>query len=165
MIFLYPFGAALSWLFTGMAYLLTPVIVLFCKSDGNLPDCLQWFQTFDATLDQGWKGGYFPVTGTPSGWELWWLRTKWLWRNPGYGFDMLLGIQFIPEQWTVRVWDGNVFFATTPYGGFNYERVTPFRVKLGWKAWNRFDPETSTFTNPAWEAYPKIPITFSIRST
>ena len=162
MIFFYPFYALASLLFTGLALLLAPLVALACGPDGNLPVRLRWFQTFDATLDEGWQGGYFPVSGTPTGWKLWWLRTRWLWRNPGYGFDMALGVQFVPGQWTVRVWDGNVFFATTSCGAFNYERATPIRVKLGWKAWNHFDPATSTFTNQTWATYPKIPIVLSI---
>jgi hypothetical protein len=162
MIFLYPFYALLSLLFTALAFFLAPVVAAFCGGDGNLPSWLRWFQTFDATLDAGWKDNYFPVSGVPAGWELYWLRTRWLWRNPGYGFDMALGVQFVPGQWMVRKWDGNVFFATTSCGAFNYERSSPIRIKLGWKAWNHFNPANGTFDNPAWAAYPKIPLTLTI---
>jgi hypothetical protein len=37
----------------GIAWPLTPVIVLFAKPNGWLPDWLFWFQTNDASLDGG----------------------------------------------------------------------------------------------------------------
>lgn len=81
-------GYCLNWLFP-----------LFAQRDGNLPQCLRWFQTHDATLDGvGLDGSIEPrfVASTA------WLRTKdgkprnplcqylcrvaWLYRNNAYGF-------------------------------------------------------------------------------
>ncbi|HBO79562.1 MAG TPA: hypothetical protein DD502_15590, partial [Cupriavidus sp.] len=74
---------------------------------------LQLCQTFDATLDEGWKGGYFgQLSASPTGITLWWYRSRWLQRNPGYSLDFsILGMPFIQTQWTVVRCDGVNFYA------------------------------------------------------
>ncbi len=153
MIILYPFYFIACWVFTGLTYVLAPILSLMADAEGNLPHWLRWFQTFDASLDEG-RNPPYNFTGSD-----WWVRTRWLWRNPGYTFDLeVLGVRFIPTQWVVVKWDGDIFYARTACGAFCYERSKPFRVKLGWKAWNHFDPETGQFIPGNWARFPKIPI-------
>jgi|GEM_PF-388410 len=72
----------------GIAWPLTPVIVLFAKPNGWLPDWLFWFQTNDASLDgdEGWKNGTRPFADN-SGFCRYVNRCFWLWRNSLYGFN------------------------------------------------------------------------------
>jgi len=163
----YPFMAAASVLFAILSFIFSVPLAITADSDGNLPKYLRWFQTFDATLDAGWKDGYFPVTGTPTGWQLILLRAAWIRRNPGYTFDLALGVPFVyASSWTIHKWDSatSFFFATGPNGAFNIEGVLWSKVhfKFGWKAWNMFDPATGTWAvKPAWE-YGNVPICFTI---
>lgn len=101
----YVFLTILNVLFTYLlAVPLAPLVAIFCKGDGYLPNWLAWFQTQDAPLDAGWRDGYFAVTGTPAGIRLWWLRVRWLWRNPAYGFCYWpLGIPYIPREWIIDI--------------------------------------------------------------
>lgn len=93
---------AVQLLFTGLSYVLAPVVALFCKADGYLPTWLAWFQTQDAPLDAGWQDGYFSAPLTPTGLRLWWLRVRWLWRNPAYGFCYWpLGLAYNPADWVI----------------------------------------------------------------
>jgi hypothetical protein len=77
--------------------------------------------------------------------KTWWAvyrnRTKWLFRNPAYGFDYyLLGMKWAPTEWTIKTFietpELTYFFATGP--GFNmYYHGPKGMYKFGWKAWNR----------------------------
>lgn len=154
---LYPIYVLMSLAFTGLTMLLAPALALLVDPQGNLPAWLSWFQTFDNTCFAGRQA--YGWTGSD-----WWVSTRWLWRNPGYTFDMnVLGISFVASQWTVKHWDGSLFFATCACGAFNLEfAYGNFRLKFGWKAWNHFDPTTKTFVPGQWATFPKIPVTFSI---
>ena len=77
MIILWFFGAIASLFFTILTWILAPWLAKQAGADGNLPPHLRWFQTFDATLDEGRKPQY-GFTGTDVE-----VRTKWLRRNPG----------------------------------------------------------------------------------
>lgn len=44
----------LDLLFTIIAYLTNPIVVLFADEYGNLPKCLRWWQTYDNCLDIEW---------------------------------------------------------------------------------------------------------------
>lgn len=55
----YPFLALFSLLFTALAMLgVNWWAPLFADKKGNLPYWLKWFQSFDASLDEAWRGGY-----------------------------------------------------------------------------------------------------------
>jgi hypothetical protein len=139
-------------------------------SSGNLPRWLYWFQTFDATLDAGWQGGYFVAsslswylrplalfyfTGSPgtapTGLNLFLLRVRWLYRNPAYGFDYFaFGLPFDPSRWRVLKYVNtptlSLFIAIGD--GFNIEYAGRLgELKLGWKAWNYWN-------NGQWKTVP-----------
>lgn len=165
----YPFLAVLSLLFASLTMVLAPVLAVFARPDGNLPGALRLFQTFDATLDAGWRDGYFGTWKAdgiaPTGWHLWWLRTRWLWRNPGYTFDsQVLGCAFDPSQWRVVSYgeadDRVTFIAIGPTGRFNlYLQRGNWYVKLGWKAWNNW---AGTSWKPPTGAWATLPICCTI---
>jgi len=155
MIILYLILAILSILFTILTMILSPLLALTADSAGNLPWCLRWFQTFDSTLDEGWKKGYFDCRYKPIvGIQLWWYRMRWLWRNPGYGFDLFLGVEYVAHDWTVHHQSDGVFVAMDSHGRFEYE--TP-RFHLGWKASHNLN---ATYGTPYWE---RIPLVFSVK--
>ena len=139
-----------------VAVLATPIILLFVRPDNNyLPRWLCWFQTFDASVDQGWLGNYFTNTnpsswwqriwsysgsGTPTGLNRFLLRVRWLWRNPAYGFDLWpLGMAYNPDDWIVKVCDvanGQLikFYAETK-DGLHFSYCDSSNRKFGWKLW------------------------------
>lgn len=165
----------LNLLFTALAYVLAPVIALFCRDDGYLPRWLSWFQTFDAPLDAGWRDGYFTPNGVPterSSLWLWWMRTRCLWRNPAYGFAYWpLGETFDPEEWIVTTFvlgsDYTRFHARTADGRLwcvSYNGAWG-SWKLGWKAWNYFEGMDEQGA-PKWSSKPwgpewRIPHSFT----
>lgn len=160
MILIYPFLALASLLFSLATMILAPLLALFADASGNLPRWLAWFQTFDATLDAGWRDGYFAHDGTPTGWRLWWLRTRWLWRNPGYTFDrQVLGCDFDPSQWRVVAYsesaDRTTFITWGPALRFNvYLQRGGLYLKFGWKAWNNWDGNGWKSPQNGWERLP-----------
>ena len=174
----YGFLTILNLLFTLFAVIVAPFVATFADKDGNLPDFLAWFATFDASLDAGWKDGYFPRKNgpdysvvAPKNIELWWLRTRWLWRNPAYGFCYwVLGTPFNPEDWTVETFiqEGNYtkFIARSKDGHFCIGYNGPLgSYKFGWKAWNYFQ-KLDENGKPVWNDKPWgpewiAPISFS----
>jgi hypothetical protein len=169
----YAFLTLLNLAFTGLAMIVAPLVALFTNADGYLPNWLKWFQTFDSPLDAGWRDGYFGTfTAPPVGRQLWWLRTKWLWRNPAYGFCYwILGTPFTPEDWTVETFvkDGNY----TKFVAWSKDRKHfcigyngPLgSYKFGWKAWNYFQ-KLDENGKPVWNTTPwgpdwLAPISFS----
>jgi hypothetical protein len=146
-------------LFTLISFPLAPLIALAANAQGNLPKCLTWFQTFDASLDVGWQQDYFGTWSAsdtvPTGVSLWWYRVRWLWRNPGYGFSYYaVGIAFEPANWRVlhySVNGTNTTFIATDGRQFNIELGWSWlQVKIGWKAWNYFNPQTKSFNTTPW---------------
>lgn len=151
----YVFLTILNVLFTAVAFVFAPVIALFCKPDGYLPNWLAWFQTFDAPLDAGVRDGYPGFDPSDS---RWWNRTKWLWRNPAYGFCYWpLGIEFVPADWIVtkfvRYSDGTCDFEAQTRDGRYFNKETATGQKLGWKAWNYFDGLDAA-GQPKWRTVP-----------
>jgi hypothetical protein len=157
----YTLRTILQLVFTIVAYVLTPFIVPLCDDKGNLPVWLSWFQTFDASCDAGWQDGYFAVTGVPTGYKLWWLRTRWLWRNPAYGFCYgPLGIAYDPAQWVIDEIQtngatltllrahtiDNKYFCYTDSSG----------AKFGYKLWWAFDVN--------WKLLPTMPLNHGTRN-
>jgi hypothetical protein len=156
----YALASIVNVLFTYLiAVPFAPLIAVFCKDDGYLPRWLCWFQTFDAPLDAGWKDGYFMHSGesqdsAPLGFELWWLRVRWLWRNPAYGFCYWpLGIPYNPSDWyiyNIKV-NGTVLeeFAARTYDGKYFCYTNSNGVKLGYKLWWALDSD--------WKLIPALP--------
>lgn len=137
--------ALVNLVFTAFAMVVSPLMSLFANDNGYLPNCLIWFQTQDNSLDEGWRGTYFgsPVTPAPTGFRLWWYRTKWLWRNPAYGFCYYpLGIDIHPQDWIIDTYNidssGNrtLLKAHTADGHFCYTNNKGW--KIGWKIWSNF---------------------------
>ena len=75
-----------------VGFTINPFLPIFADSEGNLPNWLRWFQTYDSTLD-GTEPRFIEATS--------WLRTDgvaknfictyvlrvmWLYRNNAYGF-------------------------------------------------------------------------------
>lgn len=128
----------LQLLFTAVAYVLAPVVAIFCKDDGYLPNWLAWFQTQDAPLDAGVRDNYEGFDPNDS---KWWNRTKWLWRNPAYGFCYWpLGIAYVPGDWIIDVLvrdeTGRLtqFKAHTQDGRY-FCNTNSNGLKLGYKLW------------------------------
>ncbi len=136
-----------------LAYVLAPVVVLFCDKEGWLPHWLWWFQTPDNSMDGdgGWKREHWqwrfklpPALATYVG------RVGWCWRNPVYGFDLgVLAAKNVPEpfMWsgdpaitnTAPVIDGWLFVTSGIY--WNLYIIRPFfgrtlRLYIGWKLRN-----------------------------
>lgn len=92
-------SAAASLTVNLIAYILAPAMAAYSVWRGItvLPYPFRLLHTHDNTLDGGQLQGYETgVTGS----KLWWQRTCWIWRNPGYGFDAeILG--FLHEGYRV----------------------------------------------------------------
>ena len=140
-----------------VSYPLAPLVVLFCDKDGNLPKWLSPFQTYDNTCDgdDGYKQEHRFFPANANAFQVWANRTGWLWRNPAYGFDMLLGVTC--QVGDVLIISGDRDTGDGPYHagtckwelyrdgkliGFQYYMVSNFsatkclRVNAGWKLWN-----------------------------
>ncbi|WP_175787601.1 DUF7338 family protein [Burkholderia anthina] len=167
---LYLFMALASLLGVAATWLLAPLLAFTADADGNLPRALHWFQTFDNTLDAGWKvqgsyGTYLQNGAIPTGPTLWWYRTCWLWRNPGYGFDYWpLGLEFYAAEWTVRVDSAKWWIATGPNGAFcvKYLGTTGVGLKLGWKAWAYWQSGAWAPNSYLWGPDRRLPICFTL---
>lgn len=159
MLILAPFFTIASFLFSVLTYLLAPILVLFADTNGNLPSYLRYFQTFDATLDAGWRDGFWEPT------NLWWDRTRWLWRNPGYTFDyQVLGIAWFDSEWEVVFESDTCWLAwNRQMWAFNFVVHSSYlQIKLGWKAWNHYNHSTKQFEGGSWSAYSRIPFVATI---
>ena len=133
--------AAVTLLIVWLARLLCSWwLPLFANKDGWLPKRLYWFQTFDASLDWGWQGGTFEASVSQH-----WDRTRWLFRNSGYGFSyFVMGIPMYVDRWHVHKCVNSekkqLFIATDDAGHFNFYYHGPLGMyKFGWKAWNYWD--------------------------
>lgn len=133
-----------------------PLIALFCRADGYLPNWLCWLQTFDAPLDAGWRDGYFQPSGAPAptGIALYWMRVRWLWRNPAYGLCYWpLGIPYAPDDWVVEILthDGATLteFKAHTKDGRHFCHTNSGGLKLGYKLWWALDEN--------WKLIEKLP--------
>jgi hypothetical protein len=176
-IVLWPFMACISIFFMILTYVLAPLLTLFSNSYGILPKYLYWFQTFDNTLDAGWKiqgnyGTYLQNGLVPTGFTLYKYRVFWLWRNPGYGFDYWpLGLSFDKTQWNTpkTTSSGNWQYWTGSNGRFCIKWVpTTFLgmsvcPKVGWKVWAYWDSTNNQWQpdNYSWGPTKRIPICLS----
>ncbi len=162
---LYPYLALASLLATLFAMLAVNWWApLFIDEQGNLPRWLKWFQPFDASLNEAWQGGYLDSSWGASPFKRYLSRVYWLYRNPAYGFDYwLFGLPFNPEEWRVLYYTETpelvLFFAIG--NGFNLYYHGRFgMLKLGWKAWNRWDG--NGWEMPNWQHYARIPLCFTV---
>lgn len=149
-----------------IAWPLTPLVVLFAKSDGNLPNWLYWFGTPDNTLDGdgGWKSESRPYRQENTPYQRYINRCHWLWRNSAYGFgEQVLGIKYsygdaLGSEGDLRVsngpmglsglvkrylYRGNTLIAFQWYYVRRY-KIFPnkcIRINFGWKLWGFRDPK------------------------
>lgn len=133
-----------------LAYVLGPLVVLFCSDDGWLPKWLNWFQTPDNPMDgdKGWKTEHWQWRFKLSpGLARYVGRVGWCWRNPAYNFAInILGAKNPPTpfNWygnpdinnTAPVIDGWLFVTSGIY--WNVYIIAPFfsrtfRLYMGWK--------------------------------
>jgi hypothetical protein len=138
--------ALLNFVFTYLiGYTLSFLVVLFAPASGWLPKWLCWFQTFDASLDAGWQGGYFGTYATaPTGFSRYLLRLRWLWRNMAYGFDYWpCGIVYDPTQWVIDTCETQGVllqkFAAHTLDGKHFCYTDSTGKKYGWKLWWALD--------------------------
>lgn len=140
---------------------LAPIIVLFAKDNGWLPNWLWWFQTDDNSLDgdDGWKNGTRPIKNETNKFYRWINRFSWIRRNSCYGFSKeILGVKVKRSDRYYSV--GNEHVGNGPLGKSGlikryvirdgkpiafqiyyvrqYKRWPNkcFRLNLGWKIWS-----------------------------
>lgn len=160
-------------------FFLNWLIVPFADSNGNLPKYLKWFQTFDATLDQGmYERRAELASGSGDDWSdfnpypsSWWETYKnrafWLFRNSAYGFDYYVyGLKWNKSDWSLvkyEVSDARTLFIATSSSGFNIFYWGPLGMyKIGWKAWNLFTPNGPDQFGGIWGDQTHVPIVFSV---
>ena len=136
--------------FTVLAMLLAPLLPLFVRADGYLPGWLSWLQTPDnpACGDDAFHTNQMAWTQSKYLWTVFWL-----WRNPAYGFDAVLGVQ-IPQD-VVYSCCGDELVSNTPlHNGWVFRKIIAgnavywqlyivhgwtdvkcLRINLGWKLW------------------------------
>ena len=142
--------AALSMAVNIIAYLLSPILAAYSvwRDIVVLPHPFNLLHTHDNTLDGGQKQGYaIGVTG----WRLWWQRTCWICRNPGYGFDAyVLGFEHVgyvvlsesgpaPDFSTPSAFYSNRMRAADGKDYFTWRRNIPLwggRFLKIWVGWN-----------------------------
>lgn len=163
-------------LFTLIAYPMALIVVPFTQSNGYLPNCFAWFQTFDASLDTGWNDAnpvFMRSNGmhyvNPTGLLLYWLRVRWLWRNPAYGFCYWpLGIPYDSTEWNIILHvvnpDGTLAeFEAHTYDGKYFCYTNDKNVKLGYKLWWALDAENQLLPRLGPDRGPdnRLPICFT----
>lgn len=131
------------------AYVLSPVIVLFCNSSGWLPAWLWWFQTPDNSMDgdQGWQTEHFQSRfKLPAALAVYVGRVGWCIRNPAYGFALSVlaanpaqPFQYRGNRLTGKV-DGWLIVTSGIYWNIYIYQPSVFgrtlRIYLGWKLRN-----------------------------
>lgn len=142
------FLAAVSLALTAVSVFGAPLLVLLADDAGNLPRCLSWLQTSDATLDgdQYWRDptAHPTINRLPR----YLRRLIWIWRNPGGGFDERVAGATI-DRTMARLVRGNPWISNQPYApGWCWARVGSawmlyvvwptlpgrcLRLYLGWK--------------------------------
>lgn len=175
----YPFAAALSFVIDlACKFFLNWIVAAFADGSGNLPQALKWFQTFDATLDEGMNARRNELAAGIGGdtwaafdpWPVTWFqryknRAFWLFRNSAYGFDYyLLGVPWNPDEWRVVKFvntESLVLFIAMGRGFNIYAHGRYGMCKIGWKAWNLYQQDTGRFS-ASWGDGGKIPLTFSL---
>lgn len=175
---MFRFGRTLQWLFlVPVVWLVTLLSILFFNwwiiffarrkvavgglyTEDWLPWWLIWFQTFDASLDTGWLGGYFPCSygplAPPPYWRRKYFQWRWLNRNTAYSFTYYpLGIQMRTPSWHVVTHMGDATFtkwiAVSSDGYWNIRIEGRYgSYNFGWKAWNYWDEDTADWQTMPW---------------
>jgi hypothetical protein len=145
-----------------VSFPLAPLVALFADKDGNLPKWLSLFQTYDNTLDgdDGYKAEHRFFPDNANAFQVWANRTGWLWRNPAYGFDMLLGADvqvgdilringdratgdnpFHAGLCTWKLYRQGKLISFQYYFVMSVSTTKCLRINAGWKLWNAEDYE------------------------
>lgn len=151
------------------AVILAPILPLFatdslgpCDNNGNqcvgprLPSWLSWFQTPDNSL-------YGDATFIANNGESYWSEVKWIWRNPGYGFE----VKYLKAPYDTTVsGDPTIkdndnakagWCCVKSNGLFQFRLVLPIGFSrclycnFGWNIMGLADPNVNPKPNP-WEA-------------
>lgn len=155
-----------DWLWTTLAKDPAQQGIMQC-----LPNWLSWFQTFDATIDAGWRDQYFPNSYTPSNPPPYWTRKyyQWLWlnRNCAYGLAYYpLGCAVQVQDWTATLTettDHQTFTAVSSTGlwSWRYSGVLG-HYNLGWKLANYYDLDNRVWYTVPWGPEWRTQIVMSI---
>lgn len=129
--------ALLSIIINLVSIIISPLIALYSIAVNNAtPKIFAWFYTHDNSLD-GWKVQWPELITETNVFTVWWYRTCWICRNPGYGFAAK--VVGIPVKGTICVkigtFDGwkNQFIRDGKFVGFAYRRsTTNWDIWLGW---------------------------------
>jgi len=149
-----------------IAWPLTPIIVLFVKRDGELPNWLYWFTTPDNPKleEYGWIHESRPFLNESNRFKRYVNRCFWLWRNSLYGFnESVIGVELgIGREKLITVGDSTVGNLTGVQGivkrklyrngtliawQWYWIKQLPFwkrkciRVNLGYKLWSYGNPK------------------------
>ena len=143
--------SCLSLSVTVASFLIAPVLSLF--TGNGWPDWGGWFWTYDNPPEG--DGGYIatraPFIPASTPFQKYVNRVFWLWRNPAYGLDKKLGIQYL-QSMAVHIW-GNPdvsdkegvsgwylakCFNNGELVAFEFYAVIPYgkmclNMRLGWK--------------------------------
>jgi len=159
----------ISLIVTLLAVVLAPVLPLFasmksgpCDNNGyicvgpRLPNWLSWFQTPDNSL-------YGDATFIANNGESYWSQIKWIWRNPGYGFE----VNYLTAPYTTTVsGDPSIkdndnakagWCCVNSNGLFQFRLVLPIGFSrclycnFGWNIMGLADPNVPVKPDP-WEA-------------
>nr|CAI3971113.1 hypothetical protein ORM20_00064 [Ochrobactrum phage ORM_20] len=156
-----------KWALYGVALLLLKLLSIFLSpalaglsmliGKNVLPYPLNLFHTHDDTLDGGQSQLGWPDV---SGVKLWWQRTKWIARNPAYGFSAYVlgfkneGVKVLYEkgEWVDDWNDGKLHYHAYVYEDSSGRKFFGFRNRyklfgmimscwIGWN-WDLYDGET-----------------------
>jgi hypothetical protein len=119
----------LSIAFTLLAWIAAPVLPIFstmqmgaCDNNNRqeieprLPAWLSWFMTPDNSLwgDGGWRTEHCPD------WNSYWGMVKWLFRNPGYGFEWNGPLCAVISKLATVSFTGDTAIQNGPHGKEGY---------------------------------------------
>lgn len=132
-----------AWLALAMnilAILLSPLLSAISVIAGVnvLPGPLAWFHTHDATLDGGQTQQKALYPSGVKGWELFKQRTRWICRNPGYGFAAnVVGIPMsdVVETGTLKTGLKHTFYKDGKKIGWGWRRDWYYTDKKFAKIW------------------------------
>ena len=159
----------ISLIVTLLAVILAPILPVFasdklgpCDNNGHqcvgprLPNWLSWFQTPDNSL-------YGDATFIANNGQSYWSQVKWIWRNPGYGFE----VKYLTAPYTTTVsGDPTIkdndnakagWCCVNSNGLFQFRLVLPIGFSrclycnFGWNIMGLADPNVNPKPNP-WEA-------------
>lgn len=171
-----------------IATLLSPLIALCIKSNGDVWWIFKWAVTHDAPLDAWWTDGYQMDNWVKKrytqedydnkSWIRWYSRMKWIVRNPAYGWSKWIGydqrgMDMVKHKDGSHLWDKG-YPNTSYYTAVNARGQKAFlfqkqiylfgtqfciEIYLGWKLfWNEPDQTCMAVARIAPKRYEKQPI-------